>query len=140
MPGVVEAPSVIMAGVFELEMDGHSGPGGGHIPTGALGSASLAAEGASNGADLEVEVDEENISKDAMAVDMREMKEPDMQKLNEVRDYGVCSFSRISLHFLFLYPLKHFTIYPADAVISINIQGDHSRCVKPPVDIKIKVP
>ena len=85
MPGVVEAPSVIMAGVFELEMDGHSGPGGGHIPTGALGSASLAAEGASNGADLEVEVDEENISKDAMAVDMREMKEPDMQKLNQVR-------------------------------------------------------
>jgi len=83
MPGVVEAPSVIMAGVFELEMDGHSGPGGGHIPTGALGSASLAAEGASNGADLEVEVDEENISKDAMAVDMREMKEPDMQKLNQ---------------------------------------------------------
>jgi len=80
MPGVVEAPSVIMAGVFELEMDGHSGPpGGGHQP-----ATSLAPEGAcSNGADLEVEVDEENISKDAMAVDMREMKEPDMQKLNQ---------------------------------------------------------
>ena len=85
MPGVAAAPSVIMAGVFELEMDGTSGLGAGHIPGAGAGSASLAAEGASNGAE-EVEVDEENMSKDAMAVDMREMKEPDMQKLNEVRE------------------------------------------------------
>ena len=90
MPGVVaSAPSVIMAGVFELEMDGTSGPpGGGHIPgTVGSGSAGLLAgpEGANNGAEDLVEIDEENVSKDAMAVDIREMKEPDMQKLNEVR-------------------------------------------------------
>ena len=91
MPGVVaSAPSVIMAGVFELEMDGTSGPPGvgGHIP-GTVGAGSAGRfsgpEGANNGAEDLVEIDEENVSKDAMAVDMREMKEPDMQKLNEVR-------------------------------------------------------
>ena len=91
MPGVVAPPSEIMAGVFELEMDGTGsvpGGGGGHLSgAGGPGSAGGLAgpEGASNGGEV-VEVDEENMSKDAMAVDMREMKEPDMQKLNEVRD------------------------------------------------------
>ena len=79
MPGVVYTDA--MAGVFELEMDGSGGPG--HIPS-VAGSAGLAAE-ANNRAE-EVEVDEENMSKDAMAVDIREMKGPDMQKLNEVRN------------------------------------------------------
>merc|ERR1719322_1427920 len=76
-----------MAGVFELDMDGTSsvpgaggsGPGGGG---GGLGAGALDGAG-SNGGNEVVEVDEENMSKDAMAVDIREMKEPDMQKLNE---------------------------------------------------------
>ena len=93
MPGVYAdtAPcSAIMAGVFELDMDGTSsvpgaggGLGGGRGSLGGLGAGAL--DGASNGGNEVVEVDEENMSKDAMAVDMREMKEPDMQKLNEVR-------------------------------------------------------
>ena len=92
MPGVYAdtAPcSAIMAGVFELDMDGTSsvpGAGGGLGGRGSLGGLGAGAlDGASNGGNEVVEVDEENMSKDAMAVDMREMKEPDMQKLNEVR-------------------------------------------------------
>ena len=93
MPGVYadhQAPcSAIMAGVFELDMDGTSSvPGAGSLGgRGSLGGGlGAGADGlASNGGNEVVEVDEENMSKDAMAVDMREMKEPDMQKLNEVR-------------------------------------------------------
>ena len=95
MPGVYADPhqapcsSAIMAGVFELDMDGTSSvPGAGGGLGGRGGSLGMAGalDGASNGGGNEVvEVDEENMSKDAMAVDMREMKEPDMQKLNEVR-------------------------------------------------------
>ena len=94
MPGVYAdtAPcSAIMAGVFELDMDGTSSvPGAGSLGGGrgslggGLGAGALDGAG-SNGGNEVVEVDEENMSKDAMAVDMREMKEPDMQKLNEVR-------------------------------------------------------
>ena len=100
MPGVYAdtAPcSAIMAGVFELDMDGTSsvpGAGGGGLGGrgGSLGMAG-ALDGASNGGGNEVvEVDEENMSKDAMAVDMREMKEPDMQKLNEVRRRQIPGF------------------------------------------------
>ena len=99
MPGVYAdtAPcSAIMAGVFELDMDGTSsvpGAGGGGSLGGGgrgglgggLGMAGALDGAGSNGGNEVVEVDEENMSKDAMAVDMREMKEPDMQKLNEVR-------------------------------------------------------
>jgi p70 ribosomal S6 kinase len=62
-----------MAGVFDIEIDaGHNISAG--------GPASLPHESNHLG---EVEVDEENISKDAMAVDVRDMKEPDMKELNQ---------------------------------------------------------